>query len=439
MKKTVSFLFAAVLAFGFTGCLSENASTKNNADGSVSKGKTLTINNGDKIVTNGFFDMAKATFDTKTNVILIDDSSFKTPLEKRTAFTNAIASGSVNSGELTAKKALIILSGTVDLSDGKVSDTDHSYFDQFDPETHKKVNKDFSYNVGSNKTIIGAKNARIAFGGLKIRATETNPAENILIRNIQFWDAHGSTDYDTSVPEFKDKKAGADQLVVEGVEDKSTKANYLFVPKNIWIDHCSFSDGVCEDLKRNFNHDGALDVKCVHNMTVSYCEFTNHDKVTLVGSSDKFVTAEERQITFHHNYYHGTVQRMPRSRGCQIHIYNNVYNQIGTNGNSGYSLGPGIGSLFIVENNSFGTHAGKILRYNDSSTPDSATFSKLYVSGNDTELDASNSEQFDRHHVTEKPFAVPYDYSPVTASKAKETVPAEAGSGYEVVIDGRKF
>ncbi len=399
----------------------------------------IEVNPKGKIVTNGFADLGKMEYPSADNVILIDDNTYKTPDSKKSAFVNAIASGSIKSSKITATPAIIIVSGTVDLSGGKVSDTDHSYFDQFDPKTHERLHNDFMFDVGSNKTIIGINKAKVAYGGLRIKATATNKANNIIIRNITFWDAHGSTDYDTSIPEYSSKKASADQLSIEGVEHKATKASYDYVPENIWIDHCSFSDGICVDLKRNYNHDGALDAKCVHNMTVSYCEFTNHDKVTLTGSSDRFVTPEERQITFHNNYYHGVVQRMPRSRGCQIHIYNNVYDQIGTSENSGYSLGPGIASQFIVENNYFGVHANKILRYADKSKPGDKTLSKLYNKGNMPELSPSNSEEYNKHHVEEMPWKILYDYSLMSADQAKKTVPLEAGPVDEVVIDGKTY
>ena len=398
----------------------------------------LIIKTRKKPVTNGWADMGKLSYARK-NVIVIDDATYPTAKEKRTAFTNAIASGSVNNSSLSDKSALIIVSGTVDLSDGNVSDTDHSYFDQFDPETHQRLHKDFMYDIGANKTIIGASNAKVAYGGLRIKAREDFIAKNVIIRNISFWDAHGSTEYDTSVPQYAGKKASADQLVIEGIEDKTTKARYLFLPENIWIDHCSFSDGVCVDLDRNYNHDGALDIKCAKNVTVSYCEFTNHDKVTLSGSSDKFITPDEREVTFHNNYYHGCVQRMPRTRGGYFHLYNNVFEDIGTSKNSGASLGPGVGAQFIVENNFFGKHAGKILRASDSSEEGTPSFYKIYANGNSPELSASNTEGFTAHKLSEKPWKVPYKYSLKSADEAKQTVVTEAGSGASVLLDGKTY
>ena len=398
----------------------------------------LTIKSSEKPVTNGWADMGELSYATG-NVIVIDDEHFPSAEAKLNAFTNAISSGSVDSYHLNDTPAFIILSGTVDLSGGKVSDSDHSYFDQFDPETHKRLHGDFMYDIGANKTIVGVNNAKVAYGGLRIRAREDFPAKNVIIRNINFWDAHGSTEYDTKIDEYSGKKASADQLVIEGIEDKSTKANYLAIPENIWIDHCTFSDGVCVDLDRNFNHDGALDIKCAKNVTVSFCEFTNHDKVTLSGSSDKFVTPEEREITFHDNYYHGCVQRMPRTRGGYFHLYNNVFDNIGTSRNSGASLGPGVGAQFIVENNFFGKHAGKILKAADNSKKEDATFYKIYANGNKPELSASNTEGFTAHKVAKKPWTVPYKYKLQSADKAKASVVKEAGSGALLVIDGKKY
>ncbi len=437
LKKIVAAFFCAVLLFS---CQKKSAESKNaKSEPIVSQPPKSESDEIKKVFqeipkgvpsgtiekTGGFFDCAELSY--PKNVIVIDDELYPDKKKKREAFTNAISSGSVDSSKLSEDEALILLFGTVDLSDGNVSDSDHSYFDEFDSETHKKVHADFVYEVGSNKTILGIENAKIAFGGLRIKARPTNTANNIVIRNVEFWDAHGSTDFDTLIPEFKDKKAGSDQISVEGTYAKGEYVSE-FIPENIWIDHCSFSDGVCVDLDRNFNHDGAIDVKAVHNMTISWCDFSNHDKVTLIGSGDKFTESKDRQITFHHNYYHGTVQRMPRSRGCQVHLYNNVYENIGTEKNHGYSLGPGIGSLFIVEGNTFGSHKGKILRYADSSKPEDETFSKLFVNKNNPELDSKNSEQFELHAVNEKPFLIPYEYDLLSAEESATLVKAQAGA-----------
>ena len=158
----------------------------------------LTVKLGNKVEqTGGFFDLAGATYPSKAQVITISDETHPNPVKKRQAFTRAI------SGD---KSKVILLEGTIDLSDGKISDSDHSYYDAFDKTTHKRLHADIVFDIGSNTTILGTKNARIAFGGLRIKASEKQKAENIIIRNVEFYDAHGSTEYDTSDPEYKNER-----------------------------------------------------------------------------------------------------------------------------------------------------------------------------------------------------------------------------------------
>jgi pectate lyase len=208
-----------------------------------------------------------------------------------------------------------------------------------------------------------------------------------------------------------------------------------------------FTDGVCEDLSRNYNHDGAFDIPKGKNITVSWCEFTNHDKVMLVASSDSAANAvpTDRQITLHHNYFHDKVtQRMPRSRGTQMHIYNNYYNNIGVPNNNGYSLGPGYGSQFIVENNYFGAHTAMggvgIVKYFDpSENSSSGTFSLFYQSGNIPTLSNDNCsydgvdklKNFSTHLTGTKPWTIPYSYTPDSAGGLVSSIPAGAGSGLQ--------
>jgi pectate lyase len=250
----------------------------------------------------------------------------------------------------------------------------------------------------------------------------------VIIRNVTFYDAHGSTEEDTRFS--PNSKASIDALVIRGSSD------------GVWVDHCTFTDGVCEDLIRNYNHDGALDIPKGKNITVSWCEFTNHDKVMLVASSDSADNAvpEDRQITLHHNYFHDQVtQRMPRARGTQMHVYNNYYNNIGVTGNSGYSLGPGYGSQFIVENNYFGSHLAAIVRYFDKSQESNGTFSRFYHNGNIPALNASNCSfdgienvrDFAKHETTVKPWVIPYSYTLDPAEGLITSVPSGAGSGLD--------
>ncbi|MCL2441977.1 MAG: Ig-like domain-containing protein [Treponema sp.] len=306
---------------------------------------------GMKATTSGWADMANngagITYTNPADFILINDALYPIPIDKRKAFTDALA--------LHTEK-FIVISGDIDLSDGKIWDVPggspgagKEYFNQFGPApNYNRINGDITFNIGSNTTLIGINNARIMFGGLIIRGG----ANNIIIRNVTFWDAHGSTAQNTEF--FPDSKASATALQIENNPGGS----------NIWVDHCKFTDGTCVDLVRNYNHDGAFDIKYGRFITVSWTEFTNHDKVMLVGSNDNtsgiitYLNPTERQITLHHNYFHGVTQRMPRTRGTQMHVYNNYYNNIGTTGNGGSFMGPGYNAQFIVENNYFGTKTG---------------------------------------------------------------------------------
>lgn len=407
MKKNI--LGITLTLFSFTLAFAQNTA---NADSG-------------KIITNGFADSGKLSYADDTKKILIDDASFPDPAAKRKAFTSAVSN---------TRPSFIVVSGDIDLSDGKVSDKDHSYFDAFDKTTGRRLHEDIKFTVSSNKTIIGTNNARIMFGGLSI----VPGSKNIIIRNITFYDAHGSTEYDTSMEKYKNSKASVDALVIEYKEGSP-------VTQDVWIDHCTFTDGKCRDLQRNYNHDGQFDIKAGKNITVSFCEFTNHDKVMLVAPGDKYTNAEDRQITLHHNYYHGVTQRNPRSRGCQFHIYNNVYENIGIPENSGYIFGPGIGSLYIIQNNYIGKTQGDVLKYFDKSEKTDSTFSKIYQEGNSKTITEANTG-FDKVektralklHLSDKPvFEIPYAYSLENAGSIKDSVIAKAGSNkVKITING---
>lgn len=433
------------------GVVSNAYSVKVNAAGVV---YDIDVVPGAKVTTNGWADMANSGAGMKypdtTNVIVINNSTYPTAKAKLTAFTNAIASGSVSSSSVNSTAAIIVVDGEIDLSVNTITSgyTVKTWFAEFDSTSHKRKHEDIVYDIGSNKTIIGVNAAKLSHGGLRIYAKSGQPGENIIIRNVEFSDAHGSTEYDTSVEAYKSNKASADALVIEASGGSS--GDYTYIPQNIWIDHCKFSDGDCRDMIRNYNHDGAFDMKGGKNVTVSYCEFTNHDKVTLLAPNDDYTSPEQRQITFHHIYYHDTVQRTPRSRGCQLHMYNCYWNQIGFSGtddngtgsNGGFMFGPGIGSQYIVENCYLGdmvTSGAKKLKYFDTSAEGSSatTFSKFYQNGNnytftgsaDMATDGDMASSVADHLTTTKPWTPAYSYenTMVTYSEVQTLVPAAAG------------
>jgi len=355
---------------------------------------------GQKITTNGWADQANSSaglsYANPASLTLIDDASYPDAKAKRKAFTDAVNSDNAK---------FIIVSGDIDLGDGVISDADKLYFDAFDPSTHKRLHGDIRFDIRSNTTIIGINNARLMFGGLNI-----NNRSNVIIRNITFYDAHGSTEEDT---QFNvDSKASIDALTVQGDSN------------GVWVDHCKFTDGTCNDMLRNYNHDGSFDIPKGKNITVSWCEFTNHDKVMLVAGSDSAANAVavDRQITLHHNYFHGTTQRMPRTRGTQMHVYNNYYNDIGIAGNTGSFMGPGWGAEFIVENNYFGPKSGKTIEWFDTN----ATYPvKFFYSGNNK---ADTDTSWWGRASNPKPWTPAYQYTPENYAGLPTSIPVEAGA-----------
>ena len=352
---------------------------------------------GTSVTSNGWADRANEgaglSYANPASLTLIDDTAYPLAQDKRAAFTGAINA---------AGEAFIIVSGDIDLSDGRVSDSDHSYFDEFN-DNGNRAHGDFQFNVNSNKTIIGINNARIKFGGLAV-----SNKKNVIIRNITFWDAHGSTEKNTAVD--SGSKASADALVVQNGSD------------GVWIDHCRFTDGTCSDMIRNYNHDGSFDIKKAQNVTVSWCEFINHDKVMLVGSGDSETEVTDRQVTLHHNYFHNATQRMPRTRGTQMHIYNNYYTAIGVSGNSGYCMGPGMNAHFIVENNYFGSFSSgstKVIDFYDSQTFPA----RIYAAGNNKTVARSSYDTSGGG----KPWIPAYVYTLEDNAGLPVSIPAGAG------------
>ena len=131
-----------------------------------------------------------------------------------------------------------------------------------------------------------------------------------------------------------------------------------------------------------------------------------------------------------------------------MHIYNNVYDDIGVAKNSGSIFGPGFASLFIIENNFVGKTQGAVLKYYDKSSEGDKTFSKVYRTGNAKEITESNTS-FDKvnkvnslkaHLSSEPVFKIPYDYSLEDAKTLKDSVVAAAGANkVKIEVNGAEY
>ncbi|WP_166241384.1 pectinesterase family protein [Paenibacillus turpanensis] len=217
--------------------------------------------------------------------------------------------------------------------------------------------------VGSNTSIIGlGEDAKIVGANLML-----DNVKNIIIRNIEFQNAHDFfPQWDPTDGSSGNWNSKYDNISVTGSGTM-----------NIWIDHNSFNDlserfkGIEEQYyfgKHYQNYDGFIDItKQADLVTLSYNHFANHDKTMLIGSSDSDAMDMGRlRTTIHHNYFENIVQRAPRVRYGQIHLYNNYYNSSSELGML-YSVGVGASSQIISENNYFENVRAPIAYYDTAS------------------------------------------------------------------------
>lgn len=292
----------------------------------------------------------------------------------RAQLVAALAAGGADAGSATAK--IIFIEDAIDLSVGADNrplieadyrDPDFSwdaYAAAYDPQTWgKKAPSGALENarrrsaerqsavvmlhVGSNTSLIGVGNkAIIRNGGLMLRG-----AHNVIIRNIAFEDAY---DY---FPQWdpKDNANGEWNSEYDNVT--------LYGARRVWIDRCSFSDGDRPD-RRNRSlfgrpmqfHDGLLDiVRGADLVTVSNSHFRNHDKGLLIGNGDGRTDDDGKlRVTMHHNWFENVKERSPRVRYGRVHLFNNLYTaNPGADYSYGYSIGVGVRSQIIAQNNVF--------------------------------------------------------------------------------------
>ncbi len=175
--------------------------------------------------------------------------------------------------------------------------------------------------VRSNKTIMGiTHNAMLRYGGLDI------VGDNVIVQNLIIRDSYDG--------DWDGKTHSTDAITIAG--------------KNVWVDHCwlaASADGLLDIRSNNDNEIGDF-------VTVSYTRFSDHNKVSLIGSSDDNVRDRDHlNSTFHHCWFDGTLekglnQRLPRIRYGSVHMYNNYFENIDS-----YCTLARIESDVVVENN----------------------------------------------------------------------------------------
>ncbi|WP_436760442.1 pectate lyase family protein [Streptosporangium sp. V21-05] len=238
------------------------------------------------------------------------------------------------------------------------------------------------FKVGSNTTIVGlGKNARIRGVNLHV-----DKADNVIIRNVLFEDtADCFPKWDPTDGAEGNWNSLYDNISVTG----ST---------HVWVDHNTFTDGDNPDSNqpRYFGrpyqvHDGQLDITNAANLvTASWNRFSGHDKTMLIGSTNNPANDTGKlKVTVHHNHFDDVLQRLPRVRFGQVHVYNNYY-EIPDASTFEYALGVGVQSQIFAENNFFRLGravAPADLLYNWGGTTLTARENVLRVGGRVTPID----------------------------------------------------
>lgn len=198
--------------------------------------------------------------------------------------------------------------------------------------------------VGSNTTLVGLGDSAV----LKGASLQVRNADNVIVRNLDLRDAYDCFPvWQPNTGGLGDWKTAYDTIWLTGAT-------------HVWVDHVTLSDKGHPDAKeptyfaRNYlRHDGLLDITNGSDLvTVSWSRFAGHDKAMLIGNSDTASSDRGRlRVTLHHNAFESVVQRAPRVRFGQVHVYNNQYDIDGDDHR--YSLGVSTESRMYAENNAF--------------------------------------------------------------------------------------
>ena len=98
---------------------------------------------------------------------------------------------------------------------------------------------------------------------------------------------------------------------------------------NIWVDHCELYSEY-QTVGKDY-YDGLLDLKRdVSNVTFSWNYLHDSWKASLSGSSES--DTDDRNVTYHHNFYENINSRLPLFRSGRGHVFNNYYKDVYSTG-----------------------------------------------------------------------------------------------------------
>ncbi|HEX4341113.1 MAG TPA: hypothetical protein VH062_34630 [Polyangiaceae bacterium] len=226
--------------------------------------------------------------------------------------------------------------------------------------------------IGSNKTLIGLCGAKLT-GYVSL-----NKSVNVIVRNLTIV---GKNCSDSK----SDCSAGDDAITVQGA------AHHL------WFDHDDISDG----------SDGNLDMTHASDfITISWTKFHysgrrtdaagasgGHQFSNLIGHSDDNASEDtgHLRITFHHSWWaDNVVERMPRARFGQVHLFDNLYTATGND----YCIGVGNGASIRADNNVFIGVADPIKSYSTDGTGVIKSTGNVYTNTTGSSADVGTGTVF---------------------------------------------
>ena len=214
-----------------------------------------------------------------------------------------------------------------------------------------------TFTIGSNKTVVGLCGAQL-HGHVEI-----NKSVNVIVRNIKIVGyGVGDCALDPSFDATVGCSSGQDAVSIQGAQ-------------RVWFDHDDVSDGT----------DGNIDITLGANyVTISWTKFhytkrtdslgsdstgaAGHRYSNLVGGGDNSpVDVGALNVTWHHDWWaDNVVERQPRVRYGQNHLFNNLYSGSGDN----YCVRAGMDAQLLLEDNVF---TGVASPHQFNSTADQAT------------------------------------------------------------------
>lgn len=238
--------------------------------------------------------------------------------------------------------------------------------------------------VASNKTLLGVGSGAHLMG-IELMI---NGVQNVIIRNV-----------------------AVSHVIADGAGVANDAIEITGGAQHVWIDHCElFAD---RNNGKDY-YDGLLDIKNGSRfITVSWTDFHDHYKVSLISSGDEQVGDTVIRATYHHNYFHNCGSRLPSIRFGKAHVFDNYYQA-----NDSTCVNSRMGAVVKVENNYFQTSQDTIGSW------DSVSVGTWDVANN--VFDACTGAQ---PTTSTGSLAIPYAYTLDAPAGLPTSIPAGVGVG----------